>query len=270
VPSGDPRTPSQILGELLTGHPEAASLLAEASHRRTLARSSAANAAQAFAAAQAARLGYTELRHRLDPRLRRTVGFGAGLVVLLLLGAGMTLLDGIELGGMWSLPADLAATAMWLTGAWLAAVASRERRWPLVIAGVTAAVLLSLLLMSLHGLSSGPGRPVSRESLLLGVLVGVALLVLVVGAAVLMSHVESSSLFRARRRWHRVRAAHEEAVRLEQDDQEAMAIATEAWLSLVRTQVSTIASDRRLTEDTMALATALLEGGRPQLARPQP
>jgi hypothetical protein len=135
VPSGDPRTPSQILGELLTGHPEAASLLAEASHRRALARSSAANAGQAFAAAQAARLGYTELRHQLDPRSRRTIGFGAGLVVLVLLGAGLTLLDGIELGGMWSLPADLAATAMWLTGAWLAAVASRERRWPLVIAG---------------------------------------------------------------------------------------------------------------------------------------
>jgi hypothetical protein len=266
----DPRTPSQIMGELLTGHPEAASLIAEASHRRALVRSSATKAGQAFATAQAARLRYEELRHRLDPRLRRTIGFGVGLAVLILLGTGLTLLDVIELGGMWSLPTDLAATAMWLTGAWLAAVASQERRWPLVIAGIAAAVLLSLLLMSLHGLSSGLGRPVSRESLLLGALVGVALLVLVIGAAVLMAHVESSSLFQARRRWHRARAAHEAAVRLEQDDQEAMAIATEAWLSLVRTQVSTIASDRHLTDETMALATALLEGGRPQLPRPQP
>ena len=267
---GNPRTPSQILGELLTGHPEAASLLAEASHRRALARSSAANAGQALAAAQAARLGYTELRHRLDPRLRRTVGFGAGLVVLLLLSAGMTLLDGIELGGMWSLPADLAATAMWLTGAWLAAVASRERRWPLVIAGVAAAALLSLLLMSLHGLGSGPGRPASRESLLLGVLAGVALFVLVIGAAVLMAHVESGSLFRARRRWHRARAAHEVAVRLEQDDEQAMAVAAQAWLSLVRAQVSTSVDDEHLARQTVALATALLESGRPQLPGPEP
>jgi hypothetical protein len=42
VLSGHPRTPAQIIGELLTGHPEAASLLAKASHRRALARSSTA------------------------------------------------------------------------------------------------------------------------------------------------------------------------------------------------------------------------------------
>ena len=250
---------------LLTGHPEAATLLAEASHRRALARISVAHADQAFATAQAARLGYEELRHRLDPRLRRTVGFGVGLVALVLLGAGLTLLDVIELGGMWSLSADLAATAMWLAGAWLAALASRERHWQLVIAGVVAAVLLSLLLMSLHGLVGGPGSPASRESLLFGALVGVALFVVVVGTSVLMAHMEPGSLFWARRRWHLARAAHEAAVRLEQDDREAMAIATEAWLSLVRTQVSTVADDEHLVQETVALATALLEIGRPQL-----
>ncbi len=258
------------MGELLTGHPEAASLLAEASHRQALARGSAAAGRRAFAMAHGARLHYEVLRHRLDPRVRRTVGFGAGLVVLVLLGAGLTLLDVIELGGMWSLPTDLAATAMWLTGAWLAAVASREQHWPLVIAGVAAGVLLSLLLMSLHGLGSGPGRPASRESVLFGVLVGVALFVLVVGAAVLMARMESGSLFRARWRWHRAQAAHEAAVRLEQDDQEAMAIATEAWLGLVRTQVSAVADDEHLAQETVALATALLESGRPQLSRPEP
>ena len=253
------------MGELLTGHPEAASLLAEASHRRALARSSAAAVRRAFAMAHGARLHYEVLRHRLDPRARRTIGFATGLAVLVLMGAGLTLLDAIELGGMWSLPADLAATAIWLTGAWLAAVASQERHWPLVIAGVAAAVLLGLMLMSLHGLGSPPGRPASRESLLFGVLVGMALLVLVVGVAVLMAHMESGSLFWARQRWHRARATHEATVRLEQNDQEAMAIATEAWLSLVRTQVSTVADDEPLSQEIMALARALCESDRPQL-----
>lgn len=268
MPPRDPRTPAQIIGELLTGHPEAASLLAEAIHRCALARISAANAGRTFAVAQAARLGYEELRHRLDPRLRRTVGFATGLVVLVLLGAGLTLLDVIELGGMWSLTADLAATAMWLTGAWLAAVASQERRWPLVTAGVAAAVLLSLLLMSLHSIGPSLGRPASRGSLLFGVLAGVGLFVLVVGAAVLMTHMESGSLFRARQRWHRTRAVHAAAVRLEQEDREAMAIATESWLSLVRTRVSTV-EDEHLAQETVAVATALLDSGRPQLSGPE-
>lgn len=50
---------------------------------------------------------------------------------------------------------------------------------------------------------------------------------------------ESGSLFRARRRWHRA-------------------------------QVSTVADDEQLAQETVALATALLESGRPQLPRPEP
>ena len=94
---GHMRTSAQVIGELLTGHPEAVSLQAEASHCRALARSSAACASQAFDAAQAARLGYEELRHRLDPRRVRTIGLAAGLLTLTLVGVGLTLLDAIEL-----------------------------------------------------------------------------------------------------------------------------------------------------------------------------
>ncbi len=153
--SGQTPPRSQILDELLTSHPEAASLLAEASHCHALASSSAANVGQAFTAAQAARLSYEELRHRLDPRRRRTIHFGAGLILL------------IVLGGMGSVLPTLAATA--------------HRSW------------------------------------VFGVLVGVFILVLVAGAAVL-THMESASLFLARRRWHRARAAHEAAVQTEQAD----------------------------------------------------
>ena len=259
---GHTRTPPQVIGELLTGHPEAASLQAEASHRRALARSSAAIVSQAFAVAQAARLGYEELRHRLDPRRLRTVDFGAGLLVLVSLGAGLTLLDAIELNGLLGrtrsiLPA-LAAAVVWLIGAWLTALASRERRWPLVLAATAAAILIGLLLAALYGFG--------HESVVFGILVSVFILVLAAGAAVLMARMECASLFVARRRWHRARGAHEAAMQTEQNDIEAATVATEAWVGMVRTRASTVADDdEHLVHETVALAVALLESGRPQL-----
>lgn len=259
---GHTRTPSQIIGELLTGHPEAASLQAEASHRRALARSSAANVSRAFAAAQAARLGYEELWHRLDPRRLRTLDFGAGLFVLVLLAAGLTLLDAVELtglpGGTTSVPLALAAAVVWLTGAWLTALTSRERRWPLVLAATAAAVLLGLLLAARYGLG--------YDTVVFGILVSVFILVLAGGAAVVMARMECASLFVARRRWHRARRAHEAAVQTEQNDVEAAAVATEAWLAMVWTRASAVADDdEHLLHETVALAVAMLESGRPQL-----
>ena len=113
-----------------------------------------------FAAAQAARLAYEELRHRLEPRRRHPVHFEVGLVILLILSVGLTMLVLIELSG-WlggprsALPA-LAATAVWLTVAWLAVLAVLRRRWALLTAIIGAAVLLELLLVTLHGLSPHP------------------------------------------------------------------------------------------------------------------
>lgn len=257
---GHTRTPSQIIGELLTRHPEAPSLQAEAGHRRALARSSAANASGAFAVAQAARLGYEELRHRLDPRRLRTVNFAAGLLVMVLVSAGLTLLDIIQLSGLLGrtgsvLPA-LAAAAVWLTGAWLTALANGERRWPLVLSVGAPAVLLGLLLAVVHGLG--------RSSVLYGALVSGFIFVLAGGAAVLMARMEPASLLVARRRWHRARAAHEAAVQTQRDDIEAATVATEAWLGLVR--ASAVAeADEHLAHETVALAVALLESGHPEL-----
>jgi len=259
---GHTRTPAQIIGELLTAHPEAASLQAEASHRRALSRTSAAKVARAFAGAQADRLGYEELRHLLDPRRRRTIHFGAGLVALVLLGGGLALLDLIELSGPLgpgsaAFPA-VAAAAVWLTGACLAGLASREGRWPQVLLAAAAALLLGLLLGALYRLGSG--------DVLLGAAVSVLILILSAGAAVLMARMESASLLVARERWHRSRAAYAAAARIEQDDDEAAAVATESWLGLVRTYASAVAGDERLVRETMALAVALLEIGCPQPA----
>jgi hypothetical protein len=61
---------------------------------------------------------------------------------------------------------------------------------------------------------------------------------------------------------------HEEAVETERTDAQAAAVATEAWLSLVRARVTAIAAvDERLVQDTVALALIILESARIQLPR---
>jgi hypothetical protein len=265
-------TPATIIGELLTSHPEAASLLAEASHWRALAMCSAVSTRVKFTAAQAARLAYEELRHRLEPRRRHPVHFGHGLLLLLVVAAGLAMLVLIELsdwlGGSRSALPALAATAVWLTVAWLAALAVLRRRWALVTAVIGAAILLELLLVALHGLSPG-GTPAGAQdhgSTVFGILTGAFILVLTAGAAVLMAHMESPSLLAARQRWHRARAAYEEEAATHQADAETAAVAVQAWLGLVRARVTEIAADdERLLCDAVALAAVLVERSRPEL-----
>ena len=264
------QTPARILGELLLNHPEAASLLGTAAHWRSLAEWSAATARRKLAAAQAARLAYEELGHLLEPRRRHPVNFAAGLLLLLVLGLGLVMLDLIELGGLRSALAALAATAVWLTGAWLAAVAARQRRWTLVAAITGAALLLGLLLAALHGLGPHPGWPAAgarlRERIVFGTLIGGFILVLTAGAAVLMAHLEPASLLTARQRWYQARAAHLEAAGTAQSDAQAAVIAAESWLGLVRARAAAIAADEEhLVQATVALAAALMGTGRPQL-----
>jgi len=265
-------TPATIIGELLTSHPEAASLLAEASHWRALAMCSAVSTRVKFTAAQAARLAYEELRHRLEPRRRHPVHFGLGLLLLLVVAAGLTMLVLIELsdwlGGSRSALPALAATAVWLTVAWLAALAVPRRRWALVTAVIGTAILLELLLVALHGLSPGgtPAGAQDHDSTVFGILTGAFILVLTAGAAVLMAHMESPSLLAARQRWHRARAAYEEEAATHQADAETAAVAVQAWLGLVRARVTEIAADdERLLCDAVALAAVLVERSRPVL-----
>jgi hypothetical protein len=147
------------------------------------------------------------------------------------------------------LPALVAAVA-WLTGAWVATLASQARRWEVALAATAAGIVLDLLLVAVHG--SG------RGSVLAGILVSVLILALAAGAAVLMGKMESASLFLARRRWHAARAAYAAAVRTEWDDMERATVATEAWLGLVRSRASTLCDDGQLVHETLALASELL------------
>jgi hypothetical protein len=263
-------TSAQIIGELLFDHPEAATLLARASHWQSLAAWSATATRRKLAAAQAARLAYEELWHLLEPRRLHPVNFTVGLAFLTVLSAGLVMLDLVELGGLRSVLAALAATAVWLTGAWLGAVAARQRRWTLVAAITGVALLLGFLLVVLHGLVPHPAWPVSGSHLsaraVFGVLIGAFILVLTAGAAALMAHLEPASLLAARRRWYRARAAHQEAVATAQADAQAAVVATQSWLSLVQAQATAIAAGQDdLVQATVAFAAGLVGDGRPQL-----
>lgn len=259
-------TPATIIGGLLTSHPEAGSLLAEASHCRALAMCSAVFTRMKLSAAQAARLAYEELRHRLEPRRRHPIHLEVGLVILLILSVGLTMLVLIELGGpRLALPAP-AASAVCLTVAWLIVLPVLRRRWALLTAVIGAAVLLELLLVTLHDLSPHLGGGQVHGSTVFGVLTGLFILVLTAAAAVLIAHMESPNLLQARLCWHRARASYEEAAATQQADAEAAAVAVEAWLGLVRVWATTIAADdERLVQDTVALAEALVERDRPEL-----
>jgi hypothetical protein len=266
-----PLTPRRILGELLLNHSEAASLLRRAIHWRSLAAWSAATARRKFAEAQDARLAYEELGHILEPRRRRRLNFAVGLLLLLVLSAGLVMLDLVELGGLRSVSAALAATAVWLTEAWLGTVAARRRRWTLVTAVAGAALLLGLLLVTVHGLGPHLGWPAAggqlRGRIVFGVLVAALILVLTAGAAVLMAHLEPASLLAARQRWYQARAAHQAAAETAQADAQVAAIAAEAWLGLVRARVTAIAADEdHLVQATAALAAALIGNSRSQLS----
>jgi hypothetical protein len=82
-----------------------------------------------------------------------------------------------------------------------------------------------------------------------------------------MAHLEPASLLVARQRWYRARAACEEAAEIEQADAQAAALAREAWLGLVRAQVTTtiVADEADLVQATVAFAAALVGYGRSQL-----
>jgi hypothetical protein len=45
----------------------------------------------------------------------------------------------------------------------------------------------------------------------------------------------------------------------------AATVVTEAWLGMVRTQASTLSSDEHVVRETVALAAALIDSGRPQI-----
>jgi hypothetical protein len=273
VQPGQQATPATIIGSLLDGHPHASVLLAEACHCRALAKCSEADAEFRFRAAQVARLAYEELRHRLDPRRRRPVDFGAGLLGLLVLAAALAALDLVELSG---LPGELApvssalaATVVWLALGWLGAVAARQRRWAGLTVIAAAAASLGLLLMALYGFAPHPGWPPVGQHLagstIFGILAGMLILLLTAAATVLIARLEPVGLLPARRRWRRACDAYEEAVDTSGADEEADAIATRTWLGLAQAwAIAIVPGEEQLIANTVDLAAVMINRGNSQ------
>ena len=234
--------PSEVLfrrmvGHVLATHPEAQSLLSEAGHRRALTAQSAAEVTRLFAVMQAARVGYEELRHRLDPRRTRTVHFGIAMALLAALCTVLVMFDAVAFDGVLTGPVAavaVAASAAWIGCAWMAAVAVGDEQRGRLATIITGAVALGGLLAALHGDARVPA-PVDRwHQVGVGVIAVLLILVLVAVAAMLIARTEPAPLLLARHRWQHCQSAYEAAVRVQRSDAEAEAVARQGWRGLIQ------------------------------------
>jgi len=231
----------QSIGHLLRTHPEGQSLFGEAGHRRVLADQSAADVTRAFTSMQECRLGYEELRHRLDPRRSRTIHLDAGLALLAAIFMILAALDAVELAGVltgWTAAAATAAAAAWIGFAWLAALAKRERQGRLLTVITVGAVAAGVLVAALHGAGISGVRADVWHRFGAGVLGMLLIFTLTAVAAVIIARMEPASLWSARRRWHRARDEYAAAVAVHRRDAEEAVIAGQGWRNLIEAQAN--------------------------------
>jgi len=235
-----------LVGGLLADHPEARSLLSEASHWRGLAAHSAALAAAASWAADLARLRYEELRHRLDPRGHRRARYEVTCTLVAVIGLTLAGLAWIELapwidvtGRLAGWLVAIAVAIVWLFGAWLAASPGHPRRALLAVVAAALTALLSGLVGTLPA-----------------VLLAVLSALLAVIAAALIVRAEPAALVRSHRHWRRAARHRDAAVAAAQSDAETAAITRESWLSLVR--AATAGEDEQLAREAIAIAAGMI------------
>ncbi len=262
------QSPWQVVIDLLVRDPDAQSVLSEASHRDKLAIESAEMLSQSARDRQAARRRWQELRHRLDPRSRRSLNIGAGITALALTGGGLLWLGQLELSVVPDLspPLALCAAVFWLTEDGRAAEAERAREQRL--AGLIAAGSAGsgLLLAAIHLLACWPADPRQiADSLAVLVLI----VALNVAARVLISRTEPAVVAVARGRWRHAERRYRQAAGQSQRDASLASAAIEAWLDLARRHAieSQQAYGHDRTEDFVeavaAAAAALYAVGRP-------
>jgi hypothetical protein len=233
--------PSEILfrrtaGRVLATHPEAQSLLIEVGHRRVLCEQSAAEVMRRYEVMQAARLGYEELRHRLDPRRRRPIHFGVAVALLAALFAVLVVLDIVALDGVltgWVPAVAGAAAAAWIGCAWLAALAVREEQRGRLAVIIAGALALDVLLATLH--ADAAAYPADRwYGFAVGAVAMLLVSVLVAVATMLIARTEPAPLLIARHHWNLSRSAYAAAVRIHRGDAEAETVARQGWHGLIQ------------------------------------
>jgi hypothetical protein len=271
-----PLTAAGIVGDLLAHHPDAASLLSEASHRYALADESARVVLASGSSMLAARRRWDDLRHRIDPRGSRTLRFRPGLAALVLIAACLVILDVPTvrgaLGANASVPLALCATATWLIAAWRGALASREQQRRLRVRIVLGTGALSGLLLMVHLLSSADRHATRWHHVAAAAVAVIFINALTAGASALIARLEPSVVADARANWLRARRSHAVAVRQERRDAEAASAAESAWLDLVRSHAARQAKTDAghvvvLAKDVRTAALQAL--GRPALASDQ-
>jgi hypothetical protein len=253
----------QLVDMLIASEPDAESAVRAAIRDRELAADSDAAAAGAFAVLQATRRSYESQRDILDPRRRRPVHLVPALAVLAIFTAGLIVADRLELraiqGGALLGPLVLAATAVWLGGAWRAALAARDHRHREAAALAGAAALLGLLLAALDELGpTASARPLRWSAYLPGVVLSLLVIGLVVATSALIERIEPACLHGLRRQRRRAECRYAIARRQADDDRERTAQALIAWLALVRLRVTAAAAgDEAMLERCLTYAEAI-------------
>ena len=241
----------RMAGHVLATHPEAHSLLSEAGHRRVLAERSAAEVSRRYGVMQAARAGYQELRHRLDPRGTRPVHFAVAMVLLAVLFAVLVMLNVITFDGVLTdeVAAAAAAAAAWTGCAWLAALALRDGQHGRLASVSAGGLVLGVLLAALHGDAAPVRQAGGWDRYGVGAVAVLLVFALVAVAAMLIARTEPASLLLARRRWHQARSAYTAAVRTHREDAEADAVASQGWHGLVQAYVpAQVNGDRQVID----------------------
>jgi hypothetical protein len=253
MPQARSQTHVRVVGELIATDPDAESCLREARHRRVLAVSLQADAAKAFAALQNARRHYEDLRNLIDPQRRRSIPHVLALGALAAAAVALFTLNRIELravpaGGL-ATPLVLGATAVWLSLAWRAALASRDHQRRQLLALLMVGAALAGLLAMLQG---------HRHDALPGIMVALLVVSLAAASSAVIERAEPVQLLTARLQWRRAQRAHAAAARDARAATDSAATAMAAWLAFLRSEGWRSTACERLVNQCLAYGEALV------------
>ena len=247
---GGAAQPRRGCAPLLASHPHALGLLAEARHRRVVARGSVAVAAQAARWCRDAEVAFEAAHHRIDPRGVRSLRFLAASVVLALLlavcGAGVLALSW---GLFWPDRIVLASAATLVGGVAAWRVSVKRGHAGAAHGFVYAGLGLCVALVVMHVLTAG-GSLALRVGV--AVALGVVVAAAMTAAVAVFDDAEGWRCYQLRQACGRAARHREDALNEAAHDEDAAGAAAAAWESLV-------AEECRLAHPGKAVSDTWLE-----------